>query len=210
MADQKTPAKVYNIVAFTFADQKRAGQIANEIKAAGKDAGYKTIVEAVVERDMSGNVHYYEPGKGGVGAVAGAAVGGVLAILFAPAALLGLAIAGAIGGGVAGHLAGRAIPAEDLKRFGDHMPTNSSAFLLMLEDTEAEKAIDSLKDYNAKVVTMVIGDEASGEIDAAIAAEVDKVGGDKAPAAAPADAKEIPATSPKASTDKPADPAKTA
>jgi len=35
-------------------------------------------VEAVVERDLSGNVSYYEPGKGGVGAVAGA-VGGAMA-----------------------------------------------------------------------------------------------------------------------------------
>ncbi len=207
MAEQAKPAKVYNIVAFTFADQKRAGQIANEIKAAGKDAGYKVVVEAVVERDAAGNVHYYEPGKGGVGAVAGAAVGGVLAILFAPAALLGLAIAGAIGGGVAGHLAGRAIPAEDLKRFGNHMPSNSSAFLLMLEDTEAEKAIDALKEYDATVVTMVIGDEASGEIDAAIAADVEKVGGDSATATAPADAKQVAANT---TSDKPADAAKTA
>jgi uncharacterized membrane protein len=126
-------------------------------------------------------------------------VGGVLALLFAPAALLGIAIAGAIGGGVAGHLAGRVIPAEDLKQFGNHMPSNSSAFLLMLEDTQAERAIDALKEYNATVVTMVVGDEASGEIDAAIAAEVEKVGGDAA-AGAPAEAKEIPATTPPAAS----------
>jgi uncharacterized membrane protein len=179
----KQNSQVYNIIAFIFADQKRAGQVVQEIKQNQKDGGYKVVVEAVVERDMSGNVHYYEPGKGGVGAVAGAAVGGALALLFAPAAILGIAIAGAIGGGVAGHLAGRVIPAEDLKRFGNRMPSNSSAFLVMLEDTEAEKAINALKEYDAEVVTMVVGNEFSGDIGAAIAAEVDKVGDDKPPAA---------------------------
>lgn len=176
MAEQKNSG-AYNIVAFIFADQKRAGQVVQEIKAAQKDAGFKVVVEAVVERDASGNVQYFEPGKGGVGAAAGAVVGGVLGLFFGPAALLGLAVAGAIGGGVAGHLAGRVIPADDLKKFGAQMPNNSSAFLVLLEDTEAEKAIAALKGYNANVVTMTVGNEFSGEIGAAIAAEVDKAGG---------------------------------
>ncbi len=197
MADQKNPSGVYNIVAFIFADTQRANQVVQEIKGAQKDAGFKVVVEAIVQRDANGNVSYAEPGKGGVGAVAGAAVGGVLGLFFGPAALLGLAIAGAIGGGVAGHLAGRVIPADDLKKFGASMPNNSSAFLVLLEDTEAEKAINALKGYNANVVTMTVGNEFSGEIGAAIAAEVDKTG----KPASPAQAATQPATQKPAATE---------
>ena len=77
-----------------------------------------------------------------------------------------LALAGGVFGGVAGHLAGRAIPKEDLVRLGNALPPDSSGLVVLAEDTEAERAIDSLKGYQADIVTVVVGDELSGEIDA--------------------------------------------
>ena len=96
-----------------------------------------------------------------------------------------LALAGGVFGGVTGHLAGRAIPKEDLVRLGNALPPDSSGLVVLAEDTEAERAIDSLKGYQADVVTVVVGDELSGEISAAILAEVNRPPGtEPAPAAA--------------------------
>jgi hypothetical protein len=52
------------------------------------------------------------------------------------------------------------------------MTPNSSGFMLLLEDTYSEGAIDSLSDYNANVVTLTVGDELSDEIAQYAAADV--------------------------------------
>ena len=178
--------RVYHIVLFSFAGAKRAGDVLQDINAAQQLADVKIVAEAWVERDPRGNVHVHEAGRGGVGATAGAIAGGVLGLLGGPLAVPLLALAGGVFGGVAGHLAGRAIPKEDLVRLGNALPPDSSGLVVLAEDTEAERAIDSLKGYQADIVTVVVGDELSGEIDAAILAEVNRPPGtEPAPAAPP-------------------------
>ena len=44
------------------------------------------------------------------------------------------------------------------------MEPNSSAFLLLVEDINSERVIDDLKDVNANVITLTVGDELSGQI----------------------------------------------
>jgi uncharacterized membrane protein len=181
----QTPGNtVYNIVLFSFAGAKRAGDVLQDIDQAQKLAGSRIIAEAWVERDLRGNVHVHEAGRGGRGGTAGAVAGGVLGLLGGPLAVPLLAIAGGVFGGVAGHLAGRAIPTEDLKRLGNALPPDSSGLVVLAEDTEAEKVIEGMKDYRADVVTVVVGDELSGEIDAAVYADVVAAPGGQAGAAA--------------------------
>jgi hypothetical protein len=71
-------------------------------------------------------------------------------------------------------LAGRAIPTEDLVRLGDALPPDSSGLVVMAGDTAAERVIDGMKGYHANVVTGVAGDELSGEIDAAVLAQLSR------------------------------------
>ncbi len=75
-------------------------------------------------------------------------------------------------GGVAGHFAGREIPVDDLKQIGAQLPPNSSAFLALVEETDAEAVVNSMKGYKANVVTVTLGDELSGTIAQAKEAEV--------------------------------------
>jgi hypothetical protein len=66
---QKTA--VYNVVAFVFADPKRAMAVHDELKASkaeAKEQGYKIVANAVVEVDDKGKAHIHEGGHGGWGA----------------------------------------------------------------------------------------------------------------------------------------------
>ena len=155
---------MYNILVFTFVGQKTAGETVKQIKSSGALDGYHTVAQCVVEQDAKGKVHIHEPGHGGIGGTVGTVAGGMLGLLGGPAGVLALGAAGAAVGGSAGHYWGRAIPKKDLEELGEALTPDSSAMLLMLEDTYSEVAIKSMAGYSANVVTLTVGDELSGEI----------------------------------------------
>lgn len=165
-------AAVYNIVAFCFADRSTAGEVLKELEANQTLEGYAVRVHAVVEVDEKGKTHVHEPGHGVLGTSAGVVGGGLLALIGGPIGVLGLAVAGGVIGGVLGKHFGKAIPEKDLKELGDQLPPNSSALIALIEDTATEQLINGLQDINATVVTLTVGDELSGEIDTAFAADV--------------------------------------
>jgi uncharacterized membrane protein len=175
MSTQQGKSMVYNIVLFSFEGEKTAAAIVNELKEQQKFSGYRIVAEAVVEQDMAGKLHVHEPGRGGVGGSIGAVAGGIVGLFIGPFAVLALAVTGGAVGGIAGHFAGRSIPTEDMKKLGEALHPNSSAFVVLVEDTEAEAVIGAMQGYNANVVTVTVGDELSGEIDAAVIAEIEPV-----------------------------------
>jgi uncharacterized membrane protein len=163
MSDKSESSAVYNILAFAFEGQDTANQIIKEVKSSDALEGYDIVAQAVVEQDDKGKVHIHEPGHGVIGAAIGAVGGGLLGLIGGPAGVLALAAGGAAIGGAAGHFA-RAIPKEDLEEIGEALTPDSSAFLLLLEDTYSEDVVDSMAGYNANVVTLTVGSELSGEI----------------------------------------------
>ena len=150
-------SSVYNIVAFCFADRHTADEVAKEVRKSQKLENYRVVVEAVVEVDEKGKTHIHEPGRGGLGASVGAVAGGLLALI----------------GGVAGKYLGRTIPAKELKALGEQMQPNSSAFMAIVEDVDAENVLNDMAGYSANVITLTVGDELSGQIAAAVAADVE-------------------------------------
>jgi uncharacterized membrane protein len=163
---------VYSVLLFSLAGAKSARGVLDQVLAAQRQAGLTVITQAVVEHDADGQVAIHEPGRGGLGGTVGAVAGGALGLLSGPLGVLTLAVAGGVLGGVAGHFAGRAIPADQLRQIGEALPRDSSGFVLITEDREAEKAIDAMQPYTANVVTLTVGDELSGVIGQAVAAEV--------------------------------------
>jgi uncharacterized membrane protein len=165
MSDKDTgQAAVYNIVAFNFDGQDTARQTLKEAKKAGALDDYAVVVEAIVEQDEKGKVHFHEPGHGILGGTGGAVAGGLLGLIGGPAGLLAWTVGGAVVGGVAGKYLGRPIKKGDLKEIGEAMSPDSSAFLLLLEDMYTEDVVSSMSGYNANVVTLTVGDELSGQI----------------------------------------------
>jgi uncharacterized membrane protein len=179
MGNGSNGSAVYNILAFTFDGQPTAGQIVREIKSSGALEGYYIVAECVVEQDAKGKVHIHEPGHGGIGATLGAVGGGLLGLIGGPVGLLAMAVGGGVVGGVAGHYLGRPIRKGKLEEIGEALPPDSSAFLLLLEDTYSEGVINDMSDYNAKVVTLTVGDELSGEIQSYIAGQATDAAGDE-------------------------------
>jgi uncharacterized membrane protein len=167
---------VYNIVAFVFADPKKAMAVHDELKASkaeAKEQGYKIVANAVVEVDDKGKAHIHEGGHGGWGATGGVVAGGLLSLLGGPVGLLAWVVAGGVIGGFAGKIGGRAIPKEDLEKLAVYMKPNTSAILAIIEDKSAENLINRMSPYQAQVVTLTVGDETSGEIAQAVAVSVE-------------------------------------
>lgn len=185
-ANKQNPNAVYNVIAFVFADRTTAKQVSSEVsslKGEAADAGYKIVANAVVDMDEKGKAHIHEGGRGGVGATTGAVIGGLLGLIGGPAGLLAWAVAGGVIGGFAGHYAGRVIPKEDLDELAAQMKPNTSAILVIVEDKDSEALLDSMKGYNAQVVTLTVGSEVSGEIAQAVAVDATGPAATAAPAA---------------------------
>ena len=173
MAKAEDKSSVYHILMFCFEGSKTANQVFEQLKKSGKLDGYKIVAQGVAERDANGKVDFHEKGKGGVGSTVGLIAGGIAGALLAPVTVLGMAVVGAASGGIAGHFAGRAIPPSELKKLAASLPVNSSAFVALIQDKEAEKVIDGMKEYKANIVTITVGDELSGTIEQYVAAEID-------------------------------------
>jgi uncharacterized membrane protein len=163
MGSKDKDSAVYNILAFVLAGQDTAKQTFDDAKYAAVLAGYDIAAQAWVSQNEKGKVHIHEPGRGTKGAVIGGAIGGGLALIGGPVGVLALAASGATIGGVAGHL-DRVISKGDLKEIGDALTPDSSAMLLLLEDTYSEGVINDMSGTNANVVTLTVGDDLSGEI----------------------------------------------
>jgi uncharacterized membrane protein len=173
MADSPTPTgKVYRIVVLAFKGKETAQTVVNDARNAGALQGFRVVTEALADRDEKGKLNVHQTGRGGVGAGVGALAGGALSLLAGPVGLLGMVVAGATVGGVAGHFLGREIPMDDLRKVAEALPADSSALLLLLEDKEAERAIKAVEGLHADIVVIDLGSELSGVVAEAIMADV--------------------------------------
>ena len=168
---QKEKSAIYNVLAFTFAGEKTAGEAVKEIKKSDLLDGQYIVVEAVVSVDEKGKTHIHEPGHGVFGGTVGAVGGGLLGLIGGPAGLLAWTVGGAVVGGVAGKYLGRPFSKGDLKEVGEAMQPDTSAFLLIVEDWASETVINKMEGFNANVITLTVGDELSGEIAQIVAGE---------------------------------------
>lgn len=168
---KKEKSAVYNILAFNFAGEKTAEQTVKKIKKSGDLDGQSIVAEAIVSVNEKGKVHIHEPGHGAWGAVIGGAGVGLLSLIGGPVGLLAWTVGGAVVGGAAGKYLGKPFSKGDLKEVGEAMGPDTSAFLLLVEDKDSEKAVDSLQGYDANVVTLTVGDDMSGEIASYVAGE---------------------------------------
>ena len=162
MAEDKS--QVYHVVAYWFEGQDRAKQVLDLMKGHSKDLGVKVKAWAVVSVDEKGKTHVKETGRGGLGAGVGAGMGVFLGLIGGPAGLLLWTLGGAALGGAAGKHFGAVIPQDQLKALGAAMNPNTSAIMVLLEDTAAEKLSATLGEQGAKIVTLTVGDQASGEV----------------------------------------------
>src|SRR2546423_4428556 len=111
MSKNDSGNKVFTILGFVFAGEKRADEVASEVKwdtrAAADEMGMKIISRAVVAVDARGKTHVHETAHGTKGAAIGAVTGGLLSLIGGPAGPVGWALGGAPTGGAFGETSRR-------------------------------------------------------------------------------------------------------
>ena len=165
-------SNIFNVLAFTFEGKDTAKATFKEVKKSGALEGQKVVARIYIEQNKKGKVKVRETGRGGLGTVAGAGVGGVLSFLGGPYGFLTWVGTGALVGGVAGKYFGRPFKKGDLKELGRAMKPDTSAILLLCEDIYSEVILDSLSGVSANAITLTVGDELSGELAQFAAAEI--------------------------------------
>lgn len=155
---------VYHIVAFEFAGRDRAEQVVDLLKKGGKSEDYKVAAWAVVEIDDKGKAHVKQSGHGGKGTAAGAGVGALLGLVGGPAGLLVWTLGGALLGGIAGKYFGHQFDKNELRALTADMAPNTSAIIAIVENKAAEAMAKAMGQYDAKIVTLTMGSQLSGEV----------------------------------------------
>ena len=156
--------QVYHVVAYEFAGRKRADEVVDLIRKSSRANEYKVQAWAIMEVDDNGKPHVHQSGHGGMGTAIGAGTGALLGLVGGPAGLIIWTLGGALIGGLAGKFMGHQFDKDALKALTVDMGPNTSAIIVVVEDTLAEGMDGDLKGYGAKVVTVTLGSQLSGEV----------------------------------------------
>lgn len=165
-------AQVYHLIAFTFNGKGTAKEIVKRIKKEKDLEGMKVINSVLVSRDEVGKVKFSEirgmSTKKGLGAGAGAGL--ILGVLGSGGLLLPV-LAGSAAGGVLAKARDKKSLGKEMLPITSAMTNDSSAIFALLKDEDAEDMIDEMKDFNANVVTVTLGDEESGLVESMMVGE---------------------------------------
>jgi uncharacterized membrane protein len=124
----------------TYPDEAQARADYRVVKELHSGGVVGTYDAAVVTKDDKGKVHVNKDEMATRhGAWGGAAVGGVIGLLFPPS-IIGTALVGAAIGGVSGHL-WRGMSRADVKEFGELIDAGQAA-LLVVGESKVQQAID--------------------------------------------------------------------
>lgn len=156
--------QVYHVVAYEFDGRDRALQVAEMVRKGSRAGDYKVAAWAVVEIDDRGKAHVRQSGHGGKGTALGMGAGALLGLVGGPAGLLVWTVGGALVGGLAGKFMGHQFDPDALKELTVGMGPNTSAILVVIEDKLAQEVATEMGQYGAKVVTLTLGSQLSGEM----------------------------------------------
>ncbi len=165
----------YHVLMLSFRDIDAARIAHDEVRLEGMLNAIEIEAEAIVSRDPEGKVHVRESGAAGIGAAAGATTAGIVGLLTGPVIVLLMIAVGGIIGGVAGHFAGRVLPADDLRRVAESLPPGSSAYLAVVDAEFAPAVAEAYARRGADVMEIPIETEIASAIREGIVREVSRL-----------------------------------
>ena len=155
----------------TYPDEASARADYDVVKDLHLAGAVGTYDAAVVTKDDKGKVHVNKDETATRhGAWGGAAVGGVLALVFPPSILVGAGVGAAIGA-VSGHV-WKGMSRADVKELGDLIDDGEAALVVVGEST-IEQAIDKAALKSEKHLAKEL-DVSSKDLDKAIQAAIDE------------------------------------
>lgn len=152
----------FEVLMFSFEGLDTARDTLTDLKAEHRLDDTHILADAIVTHAPTGKVHVHESGSALLGGGIGVVGGGMMAMFAGPVALPFLLAAGALLGGVAGHMAGRLLPAADLREVAQALPLGSSAYLALVEHDDARRLEELFQAHDARVVSTHVDSEMAG------------------------------------------------
>jgi uncharacterized membrane protein len=152
-----------SVVAITFDDPEQATQVREALRGLEKQGLLSLDDTAVIVRDENGKFHVKGQADRGVktGAVAGGAIGLLLASIFFP---IGGIVLGALAGAGIGAAAKIGIDKQFVKDVGDAMPNNSSAIIVYARHGNPAAVRAALEPFHGKVFQSSLDSEADEQL----------------------------------------------
>jgi uncharacterized membrane protein len=158
------------LVAIAYPDRATAEKVRQELIQATKEHLVRLEDAVVVDIDENGKVKLHQAtSTTGVGALGGAAWGGLIGLLFL-APLFGMAI-GAASGALAGKLTDTGVNDNFMKELGEKLQPGNAA-LIALGSTEArDKLLERITPYGGDVIQTSLSGEDEERLRAALGQE---------------------------------------
>lgn len=146
------------LVAIAYPDRETADRVRQELIEATKEHLLRLEDAVVVECDPDGKIKLHQASStAGVGALGGAAWGGLIGLLFL-APLFGMAI-GAASGALAGKLTDTGVNDSFMRELGAKLQPGTAA-LIALGSTEArDKLIERISPYGGEILQTSLDEE---------------------------------------------------
>ena len=147
-----------NLIVIVFDDPEEAGKVRKTIKSVQSGGHIRLDDSAVVVKDANGKFHVKNEMDRGIkiGAIGGGFLGLLIGGVFFPFA--GLLI-GALGGAAVGATTKLGISQSFIKEVAESMDNESSAFFVIVRDSDPDVAVAALKPYKGKLLQTTLSPE---------------------------------------------------
>jgi len=132
-----------DLVAIAYKDVASARDVARNVVEAQKAHLIELDDLVVVERRENGKIKLHQPSNTGVGALSGAAWGGLIGLIFL-VPLFGMAI-GAATGAAAGAASDTGVDDRFMRELGARLEDGGAALILLVRTINAEKLLPQIK-----------------------------------------------------------------
>jgi uncharacterized membrane protein len=152
-----------NLVVITFDNAEEATKVRESLHELEKQGLLNLDDSAVVVKDAEGKIHIKNQTDRGVkvGAVAGGALGLLIASIFFPFAGI---IGGAIVGAVVGKMADLGVDQKFVHEVGAALKPDSSAIFVIARESNHAAVVGALKPYKGEVYQTTLPSEAEEEL----------------------------------------------
>jgi uncharacterized membrane protein len=158
------------LVAIAYPDRATAEKVRQELIQATKEHLVRLEDAVVVDVDEDGKVKLHQAtSTAGVGALGGAAWGGLIGLLFL-APLFGMAI-GAASGALAGKLTDTGVNDNFMKEFGAKLQPGNAALIALGSTDARDKLLERITPYGGDVIQTSLDSEDEERLKAALGHE---------------------------------------
>ncbi|HWI73773.1 MAG TPA: DUF1269 domain-containing protein [Baekduia sp.] len=154
-----------DLIAIAYPDVDTARTVAGRVGEAAK--GHLLDVDdlVIVEHREDGKIKLHQPSLAGVGALGGAAWGGLIGLLFL-VPFFGMAV-GAATGAAAGALSDTGVDDNFMKDLGAQLTPGHAALVALVRNVNTDKLLDEVK-IPGTILRTSLTDESEGQLRAAL------------------------------------------